>query len=480
MKYIKKVVLKNFQSHRYSELEFDEHLNVIVGPSDHGKSAIIRGIKWALFNEPSGDFFIREGENECSVTVIFSDNTKVQRYRSNSKNLYLYYDSEGNETIYQGFGNTVPLEIKEKINISKIHLDTSETNSVNISEQLEGPFLLSESKAVRANAIGRLVGVHIIDDAIRHTVKEIINLNSSRRNLIKFQENLNEDLKKYDYLDRLEKDINEIDKLLLEMKEKKEKTEKLKKLNTELKVTMEEFYKINKVISKLDNINKIELYKENLKYRIKSYTLIVNNYNILKDLNKNIKYNSHIINKLINLEEAQAAYKLLEEKKEVFTKLLDTNKDYKKVNSYYDKNLNIVKKLKHTNKIDEDIKDLERFNNKLNKLVKLKTSLEDSNKRIVFGNFYLEKLSNVNTAEEFTNKINDLIVKKNKLISIKEKYDENIREINISKKKIKREELQTQKLLEEYNKLLSKLEVCPLCFSKIHSSTINNIIHNYR
>src|SRR5699024_11720444 len=208
MKYIKKVVLKNFQSHRYSELEFDEHLNVIVGPSDHGKSAIIRRIKWTLFNDTSGDFFIREGENKCNVTIIFSDNTKVQRYRSNSKNLYLYYDSEGNETIYQGFGNTVPLEIKEKINISKIHLDTSETNSVNISEQLEGPFLLSESKAVRANAIGRLVGVHIIDDAIRDTVKEIINLNSSRRNLIKLQENLNEDLKKYNYIDKKKKKKN--------------------------------------------------------------------------------------------------------------------------------------------------------------------------------------------------------------------------------------------------------------------------------
>ncbi|MCG4585937.1 AAA family ATPase, partial [Anaerosalibacter bizertensis] len=86
MKYIKKVVLENFQSHKYTELEFDEHLNVIVGPSDQGKSAIIRGIKWALFNEPSGNFFIREGANDCSVTVIFNDNTKIKRYKSKSKN----------------------------------------------------------------------------------------------------------------------------------------------------------------------------------------------------------------------------------------------------------------------------------------------------------------------------------------------------------------------------------------------------------
>src|SRR5699024_354537 len=227
-------------------------------------------------------------------------------------------------------------------------------------------------------------------------------------------------------------------------------------------------------------INKIEIYKENLEYIIKSYTLIVNNYNILKDLDKNIKYNSHIINKLTNLEETQAVYKLLEQKKEIFTNLLDINKDYKKVNSYYDKNLNIIKKLTHTDKIDENIKNLEKFNNKLNKLIKLNTFLGDYNKIIVFGNFYLEKISNVNTAEKFTNEINDFIVKKHKLISIKEKYDENIKEIKISKNKIKKEELQTQKLLEEYKKLLLELEVCPLCFSKIHSSTINNIIDNYR
>ena len=59
MRYIKKIILENFQSHKYSVIELNEELNVIVGPSDSGKSAIIRGLKWALYNEPSGDYFIR-------------------------------------------------------------------------------------------------------------------------------------------------------------------------------------------------------------------------------------------------------------------------------------------------------------------------------------------------------------------------------------------------------------------------------------
>lgn len=81
MRYIKKIILQNFQSHKYTVIELDEELNVIVGPSDSGKSAIIRALKWVLYNEPAGDFFIREGEREASVTLEFSDNIKVKRFR---------------------------------------------------------------------------------------------------------------------------------------------------------------------------------------------------------------------------------------------------------------------------------------------------------------------------------------------------------------------------------------------------------------
>lgn len=58
MNYIKSIEIENFQSHKYSKLDFSERLNVIVGPSDNGKSAIIRALKWVLFNEPKGTDFI--------------------------------------------------------------------------------------------------------------------------------------------------------------------------------------------------------------------------------------------------------------------------------------------------------------------------------------------------------------------------------------------------------------------------------------
>src|SRR5699024_512 len=105
--------------------------------SDSGKTAILRGIRWALYNDPSGDYFIREGAYQCSVTIVFSDNTKVKRYRSKNKNVYYLYDESDNEFKFEGFGTSVPDEIIEATGIKKILLDKDVSKSFNISDQLE-------------------------------------------------------------------------------------------------------------------------------------------------------------------------------------------------------------------------------------------------------------------------------------------------------------------------------------------------------
>ena len=79
MKYIEKVILENFQSHKFTSVEFDRGLNIIVGASDSGKTAILRAIKWALYNDPAGDYFIREGATEASVSIFFSDKTSIKK-----------------------------------------------------------------------------------------------------------------------------------------------------------------------------------------------------------------------------------------------------------------------------------------------------------------------------------------------------------------------------------------------------------------
>ena len=48
---IKSVEFQNFQSHKKTILEFVPGVNIIVGLSDAGKSAVMRAIKWCLKNQ---------------------------------------------------------------------------------------------------------------------------------------------------------------------------------------------------------------------------------------------------------------------------------------------------------------------------------------------------------------------------------------------------------------------------------------------
>ncbi|MCG4587022.1 DNA repair exonuclease, partial [Anaerosalibacter bizertensis] len=135
------------------------------------------------------------------------------------KNLYYLYNSENKEQIFEGFGTNVPKEIIEATNIRKVYLDGKQTNSINISDQLEGPFLLSEKTATRANSIGRLVGVHIVDDAVRDTLKDIRNLNLSKRNLTEQLNKLEKNLEEYNYLEQLQKKVDILEKIKIKIKE---------------------------------------------------------------------------------------------------------------------------------------------------------------------------------------------------------------------------------------------------------------------
>lgn len=56
-----KLRIQNFQAHKDTTIEFDR-IATIVGPSDIGKSAVLRALKWVAKNEPKGISFVRDGD----------------------------------------------------------------------------------------------------------------------------------------------------------------------------------------------------------------------------------------------------------------------------------------------------------------------------------------------------------------------------------------------------------------------------------
>ncbi len=480
MKYIRKVILENFQSHKYTEMEFDKYLNVIVGPSDHGKSAVIRGIKWALFNEPSGDFFIREGEKECSVTIEFNDNTKVKRYRSKSKNAYYLYDENGTEMIFEGFGTTVPQEIIDKILIRKVVLDGDTSNAINIGEQLEGPFLLSEKNSVRANAIGRLVGVHIIDDALKDTLKDSRNLNIKKKSHESSLENLQENLSEYNYLEDLNKSLTKLEKIRLVIYNNNIKLEKLVKISEKLYNVNEEISQALSQIKKLENLDQIIEIEKVLTKKIDICKFIDNRYNKLNTVNAQIKEDEKTLDYLKNIEQCKNSIENIE----ILSKRSNTlQKSYLNYKLLMDNMIKTKYQLNLLSNIEKVENNFIKINEKYliyNKLSRLNKDLDFVNKSLSIGTVYIEKLSKIDYISNIEYEINQKILILKNLTVYNNKYKNLLMACTNEKANLDNLDTKLNEHLVKYQSLLTEIKVCPLCFSSIDKLKIDEIINNYR
>ena len=77
---LEKVILRNFLSHKETEVAFQDGITVLIGPNGAGKSAILDAISFALFKEHSRgrtlETLIRRGSSSAEVTLRFRVNGK--------------------------------------------------------------------------------------------------------------------------------------------------------------------------------------------------------------------------------------------------------------------------------------------------------------------------------------------------------------------------------------------------------------------
>lgn len=218
MKTIRSLHIVDFQSHKDTYMEFSGGFNVITGPSDHGKTAVIRALKWLLYNEPRGIGFIRHGASKATVTLTLADGTIIRRERSKSLNRYVLKDETGKEWTFEGFGNEVPQEIEKAHGVPRLLLDRDIHTLINLGEQLEGPFLLSETGAARAKAIGRTAGIHIIDSAIRTCMSDEKRESQSMEQFKKELEQAEKELAGLEYLDEIGKGLERYEEIKARIK----------------------------------------------------------------------------------------------------------------------------------------------------------------------------------------------------------------------------------------------------------------------
>lgn len=171
------MVLKGFQNHVDTEIPFSPGVNIMIGPTDVGKSAVLRAIRWVYRNKPRGDAFINDTYSEsgqiCEVQIHFDDRTWIGRRKGKGINEYIIHTLEETSK-FANFERTkdIPDEVLSFLEIPK-KFDWSQYNiDLNFGGQFDPTFLLGAPARTPAVIFGRLIGIELIDSASKLTSKQ--------------------------------------------------------------------------------------------------------------------------------------------------------------------------------------------------------------------------------------------------------------------------------------------------------------------
>lgn len=238
MQAIKIVDIRNFQSHEHTHIEFagEGQLTVITGATDCGKTAIIRAVKWCLFNQPRGMDFMRAGSEFCQVAVTFTSGITVIRERRKSVNRYVLVLNDSERQTFDSFGDGVPIEIQRATGMSSTTIAEMEL-LLQLSEQLDGPFLGTKSTTgpLRAKIVGKLSGTEVVDKASREVARDLHNASMTLPRMEETFTALQQQIASYNWLGELEEIVRQLTQLRDYVITQDGKHKRLSQIRTDLK-----------------------------------------------------------------------------------------------------------------------------------------------------------------------------------------------------------------------------------------------------
>lgn len=224
------IELINFQGHEHSVIKVAPvGITAIIGATDAGKSSIKRGIKLVQANEPSGDAYIRNTTNSCSVRI--DDVTRIRNPKLNG------YEIKGIDKPLSALRSGVPEIVDEKLNLSPD----------NIQDQHNSLFLLDLSPGKVAQKLSSLVDLDAAIESLKLIKKRRKDLNIKTTALLL---NISETELKLNHLEDLEAAKKAFDVL----RRKNDQISHLKQTNATLRQNILNAENSRKMVLKLPNV----------------------------------------------------------------------------------------------------------------------------------------------------------------------------------------------------------------------------------
>ena len=392
---LKKLILKNFKSHKNTTIEFNKGITIIVGENGVGKSSILEGITYALFKKSTlnqNDLITLDKNNEqkstMSVTLFFEENGneyKIVRTNSlSSSNSKLF---KGKKLIAQGNS-----EVNKELNYI-INMDMDLFLNAIYIRQGEIADLVSKKPSERKKLIGKFLNIEDLEKTWEKMPK-VINTYEKEKDKLNGMFISKSDTSAE--LSERESDLIELTedlKTFSNIKEEKEKivSEILKTKESLDKEKTKYIVLLNSITNEKFNLQKMKNNKLNL---VKEYNTIVENEKEYQEIEKKIKninydeYNDIIIdlksenksfdNTNLSLEESLDEISEIENKCPICQSEISDEKK-KDLIDYYQKTID-----ENNIKIEINEKKIKDYNQKINewkkyngRYIELKTLIKD-------------------------------------------------------------------------------------------------------
>ena len=469
--------IENFQSHKKTVINWAPggQLTILTGPSDSGKTAILRAEDWLCNNKPDGNDFIRVGCTFARVTNVYKSGHTVIRERTSSKNQYKIIEPGANQPlILEGFGrNTVPLEVQEITGIKPVTIGDMEYN-LNLAAQLDGPFLgNSVSAPARAKMLGKLAGTEEIDYAQKNVEADIRNSGQHVNTLKAELDGLDAEIAKYDYLPTMAAKIAELERLAGLIQAAEERRDQIfgVKKGLELfdqvirghKITIERFKNFDMAEALLISFQNIYTKNKNLSEIVSS----------LAKIDRDVIQNQMIINKHQNVDTAFGTLCLIQSAISIRDSVYSVKQQITGFDVLINQSNQIINRLTG---LDQAITLYEQIRNTAfrdHSLSVTKDYLDLKDQEIDYANQDLRRNANVETCIDLHVKIQNLNDRRSLIRSIGgylKSFDveiDRVKQVNIYY------ENRVIELEKAYKDALVQAGICPMCGTEVDPMTVH-------
>lgn len=179
-------------------------VNVIVGDSDSGKSALLRALYWIRENRPTSTEYIRNGSGtegkrgakrlgtaEAIIEIQRGGHT-VSVIRTHGQDVNIY--TVGDEP-FEAVGKDVPAEVTNALRLDRI----------NVQKQIDHPYLILETPGQVAATFNKFTDLDRIDEAIALISSDLRDRAAKKNEVEEQLATVQAELRGYAYLDEFEK-----------------------------------------------------------------------------------------------------------------------------------------------------------------------------------------------------------------------------------------------------------------------------------